>query len=459
MNILIIGAGRVGASVAENLSVNPENNITIIDSCEKRLSFLQSRLDVRCVLGDGSLPKTLNQAEAQNIDILIACTVSDATNLVACKIAKDKFNIPHRICRLRASSYLYQADFIKETFSVNSIISPENSVTEYLYHLVQFPEAHEVVSFEQGKISLINMRVRPSSRLIGRILPKNNTTLPELEAQIVEICRDNEYLDIEEENTIQAGDEILLAIDYVKTSELIHKLQKETQSTHHVMIAGGGNIGLRLAKLLDSEGYTVKIIEKDPDRCQELCEELDDHVLVLEGNATDEKLLHEEGIDGLDAWLSLTNEDEDNIMSSLLAKRLGAKRVISLIARQSYGELMQGSMIDIAVSPSQATISSLMTHVRDGSVKEGHRINLGQSEALKFKVIGNSQTSNVAGRTLSEINLPKGSRIACIIKDGEFTLPSHVLLLEEGDGVIVYAQDRDIMTRVEKLFRVSTLFT
>lgn len=457
MKILLIGAGRVGSSVAENL-VSEKNDITIVDTNKEQLSYLQERFDLRAIYGDGSSPDVLAQAGAEDSDLVVACAATDAVNLVACKLAKDLFNIPRRISRVRGHYYVQHPDVLQEHFGVDAIISPETSVTQYLQGLIEFPDALQVVHFAEGKISIAIIKISKRSTLLDYQIDEKHLNLPHGLGRILELVRNGESLPLDRLFNLRVDDELVLAIDTTEASKAIARLNRANKRARSVMIAGGGNIGARLATSLSSSGYNVRIIEQSRERCEQLAAQLPEDVLVLYGNGTDESLLVSENIDEMDTWVAVTNDDEDNIMSSLLAKRLGAHKVIALISRRAYGELMQGSMIDVAVSPSQATIGALLHEVRQGAIVRGHRLRRGEAEVIEFEVVGDEKSSNVVGRTIEEIRLPSSSQIAAILREGEIIIPDNDTVIEKGDHVIVYAGNRNVMKRIEKLFEVSLLF-
>lgn len=457
MKILVIGAGRVGASVAENL-VSEKNDITIVDTDKAQLSYLQERLDLRTVFGDGSSPDILALAGADDTDLLVACAATDAVNLVACKIAKDVFNIPRRICRVRGPYYSRHPEILHEQFGVDSTISPESSVTEYLHSLIEFPDAIQVVKFADGHLSVAIVQIGKRSTLLDYQIDQEHLNLPNGKGRILELVRDGESLPLQRVFNLKVGDELVLAIDTTQNNDVALRLSNDKRRTRSVMIAGGGNIGARLALALADSDYNIRIIEQSKARCEQLASILPDHVLVLQGNGTDESLLVSENIDEMDTWVALTNDDENNIMSSLLAKRLGARKVIALIARQAYGELMQGSMIDVAVSPSQATIGALLHDVRQGAVVRGHRLRRGKAEAIEFEVVGDKESSNVVGRQVDDLRLPRSAQIAAILREGQVLIPENDTVIQQGDHVVVYAGSREVMKRVEKMFQVSVLF-
>ena len=281
---------------------------------------------------------------------------------------------------------------------------------------------------------------------------------PDVTACVIDVLRNGRPLQAGTRTVITPDDEVVVVVDTRHARRAVRQLRDAEKTVRRVMIAGGGNIGMRLARQLAEESYSVRLIERDPARCEYLAVNLPGNVLVLQGNGTDEDLLRRENIGDMDTWLALTSDDEDNIMSSLLAKRLGAHKVIALINRPAYGELMQGSHIDIAVSPAQATMSELLRHVRRGDVVAVHRLRQGVAEAVEAVAHGDRKTSNVVGRRVSELRLPKGATIGALARGEEIIIPDADTVIESGDHVIVFVPSRQHMARVEKLFQVSASF-
>ncbi|WP_144631828.1 Trk system potassium transporter TrkA [Bordetella genomosp. 13] len=458
MKILIMGAGRVGTSVAENL-VSEHNDITVIDSDPAQLRYLQERYDLRGLHGDGTQVSVLEAAGAGDTDLFIACAASDSANMVACKIARQLFNIPRRIARIRMPEFADHPELMGEQgFCIDALISPERSVTTYLHSLIEFPEALQVVEFADGRVSVVTVRVGQGSPLANLPVDKLRDVWPDVAARVVDVLRGGRPLHAGSGTVVAPGDEVVIVVDTRHARRAVRQLREAEKSVRRVMIAGGGNIGLRLARQLAEENYSVRIVERDEKRCLYLAAELPNNVLVLHGNGTDEALLERENIDDMDTYLALTSDDEDNIMSSLLAKRLGARKVIALINRQAYGELMQGSHIDIAVSPSQATMSELLRHVRRGDVVGVHRLRQGVAEALEAVAHGDRSTSRVVGRAVGELRLPKGASIGALVRGDEILLPDDDTVIEQDDHVVVFVPSRQQMPRVEKLFQVSASF-
>jgi trk system potassium uptake protein TrkA len=458
MKILIMGAGRVGTSVAANL-VSEQNDITVIDTNPEHLRYLQDRFDLRVVLGDGTQASVLEAAGADDADLFVACSGSDAVNMASCKITRQLFNVPRRIARIRMRDFEDRPELMGEDgFCIDALISPERSVTAYLHSLIEFPEALQVVEFADGRISVVTVRVGHGSPMAHHPVAQLRDVWPDVSARVVDVVRNGRPLQADRGTVIEPGDEVVLVVDSRFARRAIRQLREAEKSVHRVMIAGGGNIGLRLARQLAEARYSVRIIERDLKRCEDLVAELPGNVLVLHGSGTDEELLENENIGDMDTWLALTSNDEDNIMSSLLAKRLGARKVIALINRPAYGELMQGSHIDIAVSPAQATMSELLRHVRRGDIVVAHRLRQGVAEAIEVIAHGDRSNSKVVGRAVRDIRLPRGASIGALARGDEIVMPDYDTVIQTDDHVIVFVPTRQMMPHVEKLFQVSASF-
>ena len=451
MKIVILGAGQVGSSVAESLA-SEQNDLTVVDLDLKRLRALQDRLDLRTVSGSGAHPSVLVEAGIDDADLLIAVTQSDETNLVACRLAARMFNVPRRIARIRATDYLANERVLGEEFEVDLAICPEQILTDYIVKLVEFPEALQVLDFAGGKVSLVAVRAFRGGPLVGRQLKDLRTQ----STRIVAIFRGDRSIVPEGQTVIEAGDEVFCLAASGHIREVMHELRRMDRPVRRVMIAGGGNIGLRLARALEHD-YSVRVIEHNNRRCELLAARLS-KALVLTGDTTDEELLEEEGIAEMDLFVAVTNDDENNIMSSLLAKRMGARRVVSLINRRSYVDLLQAGEIDIAISPAQATIGTLLAHVRRGDVVAVHSLRRGAAEALEAVAHGDRESSRITDRRIEEIDLPAGTTIGAIVRGDEVIMAHHDAVVRAEDHVIVFVMDKKTLPRVEKLFQVSAGF-
>ena len=483
MKIIILGAGRVGQSVADSL-VSERNDITVIDTDAERLRDLESRFDLRGVVGNGIEPAVLAEAGAQDTDLLIACAAQDETNLVCCKVAQLMFNIPKRIARVRSTGFQRDERLVgPEGFAVDRIICPEESLTRYIGKLIDYPEAMQVREFAGGRACLVSVRARAGAPMVGHTVAEMRNSTPDVAVRLVAIYRrfpeePDRFVACAGETRIEPGDEVFVLAAREHIAHVLATLHRSDASpvrpVRRIMIAGGGRVGLHLALELGKEPgrFLVKIIEDDSARCIELASRLPSDVLVLQGDTTDENLLGDESIDEIDLFLALTDDDEDNIMSCLLAKRLGARRVLALINRRSYADLMHGTQIDIALSPAQAMLGELLAYVRQGDVQAVHSLRRGVAEALEIVVRGDRKTSRVVGRKVSDLALPRDVHIGLIVRglpdspdvsadelrEPQVIIPRSGTVLESNDHVVFFLPLKRLVRDVEKLFRVSPTF-
>ncbi len=470
MKIVILGAGQVGSSVAENL-VSEANDITVVDTNAERLATLADRLDLRTVCGNAAHPATLENAGARDADLILAVTQSDETNLVACKLAATMFNIPTKIARIRSADYLSHPEiFSPENFAVDVPICPEQILTDYIVKLLEFPEALQVLEFARGKVSLVAVRAFHGGPLVGHEISYLRTHMPQIDARVAAIFRQDSAITPEGSTVVEADDEVFFIAATENIRGVMRELRRMDKPVKRVMLGGGGNIGRRLAKAIEDK-YEVKIIEYGKAAAERLAAELD-KTLVLVGDVTDEELLQAENIGDMDVYCALTNDDENNIMSSLLAKRLGVRKVIALINRSSYVNLLQSGRIDIAISPVQATIGTLLARVRRGDVAAVHSLRRGAAEALELVAHGDARSSRVVGRRVEEIELPKGATIGALVRqralpvregeepryEDQVIMAHHDVVIEADDHVIVFVVNRRMISRVEKLFQVDVGF-
>ena len=471
MKIVILGAGQVGSSVAENLA-SEANDITVVDTNPERLKKLQDRFDLRTVSGNAAHPAVLEQAGARDADMLLAVTQSDETNMVACKLAATMFNIPTKVARIRSADYLSHPEiFAPENFAVDLSICPEQVITDYIAKLLEFPESLQVLEFAGGKVSLVAVRAFHGGPLVGQEVQYLRQHMPHTETRVAAIFRQDSPIIPEGKTVVEAGDEVFFLAATENIRGVLRELRRMDKPVKRVMIGGGGNIGRRLAKAVESK-YEVKIIEFGKVAAERLAAELD-KTLVLTGDVTDEELLETENISDMDVYCALTNDDENNIMSSLLAKRMGARKVVALINRGSYVNLVQAGQIDIAISPAQATIGTLLAHVRRGDCVAVHSLRRGAAEALELVAHGDAQSSRVVGRRIEQIDLPKGATIGAIVRrhqragtagdgkplyDDEVIIAHHDTVIAPEDHVIVFVVNKRMVSRVEKLFQVDIGF-
>ncbi|EJM59101.1 MULTISPECIES: Trk system potassium transporter TrkA [Pseudomonas] len=457
MKIIILGAGQVGGSLAEHLA-SEANDITVVDTDGERLRDLGDRLDIRTVQGRGSFPTVLRQAGADDADMLVAVTNSDETNMVACQVAHTLFHTPTKIARVREAAYLTREEqlFQNEAIPVDVLISPEQVVTNYIKRLIQHPGALQVIDFAEGKAQLVAVRAYYGGPLVGQQLRQLREHMPNVETRVAAIFRRDRPILPQGDTVIEADDEVFFIAAKANIRAVMSEMRRLDETYKRIVIAGGGQIGERLAEAIESR-YQVKVIEMNPARCRHLSDHLDSTV-VLQGSASDRDLLLEENIADADLFLALTNDDEANIMSSLLAKRLGAKKVMTIINNPAYVDLIQGGDIDIAISPQLATIGTLLAHVRRGDIVSVHSLRRGAAEAIEAIAHGDAKSSKVIGRAIENIGLPPGTTIGAIIRDEEVIIAHDDTVIETGDHVILFLVDKKHIRDVEKLFHVGLSF-
>jgi len=447
----------VGGTLTEHLA-DEQNDVTVVDSSEAALRQLQDRLDIRTVKGDASKPTTLSDAGAEDADMLIAVTDSDECNMLACTIAYTLYRTPTKIGRIREVEYLNQDEtlFQSGAIPVDVTISPERLVTDAIHQLILNPGSLQVMDFASGKIRLVAVKAVEGGPIVGRELQEIREHMPNVDTRVAAIFRKSQSAIIPEGSTVvEPDDEAFFIAASGNIRAVTSELRKLDEPYKRVMIAGGGKIGASLAKRLERD-YQVKVLELNYDRCRVLSEELEESI-VLNGSANDSKLMQQENISNTDVFCALTNNGESNIMMSMLAKRLGAKKVITLITNSAYAELV-GQEIDIAISPQQITISSLLTHVRKGDISAVHSLRRGAAEALEITAHGDPKTSKVVGRRLDELDLPPGTTVGAMLRGDQVIIAHRHVVVEEDDHVILFLTDPSKISLVEKLFVVGGSF-
>ena len=456
MKIIILGAGQVGSSLAEHLA-DEKNDITVVDLDGDRLRELQDRLDIGTVTGAASHPDVLLRAGAEDAELLIAVTSSDEINMAACQVAYSLFRTPTKISRIRAGAYLQRPDlFNNDAIPIDVIISPELLVTRYIRRLIKYPGALQVVDFADGKVQLVAVRAYYGGPMVGKELREIRSHMPNIDTRVAAIFRRDRAIMPRADTVVEADDEVFFIASSENILPVMGELRRLDNPYKRILIAGGGNIGERLADSTEDH-YQVKIVEQSYARCRQLSENLD-RTIVLHGNASDRDLLIAESIEDVDVFCALTNDDEANIMSSMLAKRLGAKKVITLIANPAYVDLVQGGEIDIAISPQQITMGSLLTHVRRGDISNVHSLRRGAAEALEVIAHGDARSSKVVGKRLDEIENIPGSSIGAIVRGDQVLIAHRYLVVEPEDHVIVFLTDKSKIKKVERLFQVGLGF-
>jgi len=456
MKIIVLGAGQVGASVAENLA-REANDITVVDVNAKALHDLQDRFDLRTVVGHASHPDVLRRAGAEDADMILAVTNSDETNMIACQVAYTLFHTPTKIARVRAREYIaYSQLFTQEALPIDMLISPEQVVIDHVRRLIEYPGALQVLDFADGLVRLVAVKAYYGGPLVGHELRELKEHMPGIKSRVAAIFRRGTPIIPQGDTVIEVDDEVFFIAAKDDIRAVMSELRKLDKPIKRIILVGGGNIGKGLAAALEDR-YQVKLIDHNAERTQRIAEGLD-KTLVLLGDAADEELLLEENIESTDIFCAMTNDDEANILSAMLAKRLGAKKVMTLINRAAYVDLVESGEIDIAVSPHQATIGGLLAHVRRGDVVVVHSLRRGAAEAIEAIAHGDKKSSKVVGRAVGDIKLPRGTSISIIVRGEEVLVAHHDTVIEAEDHVILFLIDKKRITEVERLFQVGVTF-
>jgi trk system potassium uptake protein TrkA len=456
MKILILGAGQVGGTLAAHLS-SEEFDITLVDGDAPTLNTLRDKLDIQTVHGWASHPDILRQAGAEDADMLIAVTSSDEVNMVACQVCHTLFRTPTKIARVRAASYLDREGFFTaEHMPIDVLINPEQVVTDDIRQLLEHPGALQVLDFADSRIQLVAVKAFHGGPLVGQELRFLKEHMPRVETRVAAIYRRGRAIIPTGSTVIEADDEVFFIAARKHINAVMSELRRVERPFKRIIIAGGGNIGLRLAQSIESK-FNVKVIEYDKQRCEMLADTLQ-HAVVLNMDATDQERLLEENIEQCDAFCALTNDDEVNIMSSLLAKRMGVRQVIALIGKPAYVDLVQGGEIDIAISPQQATSSLLLSYVRRADVVRAHSLRRGAAEAIEAVAHGDAKSSRVVGRQIRNIPLPQGATIGAIARGDQVLIAHDDVVVEPEDHVILFLVDKRQIPAVERLFQVDISF-
>ena len=451
MKILILGAGQVGSTAAFSLAREEANEVTIVDKNPDVLRELQDRLDVRTVVGNASYPDVIERAGGRDADIIIALTNSDAINMVACQVAFTLFRTPTRIARIRARELMSREQlFGPDGIPVDVAISPSSLVTNYIEQLIRFPGALQVLDFADGRVRLVATRARGGGALVGHPLRELSEHIPNVESRVVAIFRGGRGIIPDGDTVVEEDDEVFFIAARKDIRTVLREMRKLDDPVRKVVIAGGGNIGLDLARALEATNQ-VKVIERDWTRARQISEQLS-RAVVLHGDSADEELLLEENIDSADVFVAVTNAEEANILSAMLAKRLGARRVMALISRPAYADLTQIGSIDVAISPQTVTIGSLLAYVRRGDVVQVHSLRRGSAEAMETIAHG-ARGGKVVGRPIEDIKLPEGAKIVAVARGDHVIMAHHDTVIENGDHVILFLSDKRHVEQVERLFQ------
>lgn len=378
--------------------------------------------------------------------------------MVACQVAYTLYRTPTKIARIRNPQYTQHSErlFAPDAVPVDVLISPEQLVTNYIQRLVETPGSLQVLDFADGKLQLVAVKAYHGGLLVGQELRFLKQHMPSVKTRVAAIFRKDRPIIPRGSTVIEAEDEVFFLAGRADIRAVMSELRRKEKNYKRILIAGGGNIGYRLALGLQKR-YSVKVLERNEKRCGWLSENLD-RAVILRGNASDQEMLLDENIEDVDIFLALTNDDEANIMASMLAKRLGARKVMTLINNPPYVDLVQGGEIDVAISPSQTTIGSLLTHVRRGDIVNVHSLRRGAAEAIEAVAHGDRRSSKVVGRAIEDIDLPEGCTVGAIVRRDEVLIAHDDMVIETDDHVILFLIDKRRIKEVERLFQVGLTF-
>jgi trk system potassium uptake protein TrkA len=438
--------------LAKYLSDEVENDITVIDKDATNLANLQRHLDIKTVCGFGSYPNVLEEAGIKDMDMVIAVTRSDERNMLACQLAHTLYKVEKKVARVRTAQYLDKKElFTESAIPIDFVITPEVLVTDYIKRMVSQPGAEQVFDFENGLVQLVETRAYTGTPIVGRPIKELHEHLPKTDVRIVSLFRDNQIIPAYGETFIQDGDRVYFVTKTQSVSQVLKEFRRLDRPYKNIMIAGGGLIGLDLAKFFEKK-HNVRIIELNEARTVELADALE-NTIVLNGNASDEMLLNSEGIDEVDLFFALTDSDEINVIVSILAKRLGAHKTIALVKSSVYEDLAQQSdYVDIVVSPDQITASGILAHIRKGDTMNVHSLRQGKSEAIEIVAHGDKFHSDLAEKAVEDIDFPDGVVAASVLREGEIFMCSRKFVIKENDRVLLILTDASKVHEVEVLF-------
>ena len=454
MKVIICGAGQVGFGIAERLSAEA-NDVSVIDSSPQLIQTISDMLDVRGFVGHGSHPDVLDQVGGGDADMIIAVTLHDEVNMVACQVAHSLFKIPTKVARVRAQSYLrehWRDLFSRENMPIDVIISPEIEVGEMVLRRLALPGAFDVMSFAEGQIAIVGVTCEEECPVVDTPLAQLTELFPDLRSVVVGIVRDNRIFVPRSGDQMLVGDEVYFVAARDEVERTLSIFGHEEKQASRVIIAGGGNIGLFVARELEARGSRAraKIIEASRSRAIAIADDLS-RTVVLHGSALDEEILREADVEQADTMVALTNDDQVNILSSVMAKRLGCQRALALINNAGYTSILRSLGIDAHVNPRAVTVSKILQHVRRGRIRGVHTVREGQAEVLEAEAL---DTSPLIGQPLREVALLDGMRIGAIYRQGKVIIPRGDTQINAHDRIVIFAL-ADKVPQVEQMFRVS----
>jgi trk system potassium uptake protein TrkA len=453
MKVIVCGAGQVGYNIARHLATE-NNQVTVIDQSRELVRRVTDTLDVRGIAGFASHPDVLEQAGAGDADMLIAVTYADEVNMISCQVAHSLFSLPTKIARVRAQSYLRPiwADlFSREHLPIDVIISPEIEVARAISNRLQAPGAFEMIPLAAGKVRLIGVRITEACPIINTPLRQLTTLFPDLHLTVIGIIRDDRTIVPTPADQMLVGDEVYFVVETSHVTRAMAAFGHEEPEAHRIVIVGAGNIGLFLAKELESNQaqLNVKMIEISKERAERAAQELS-RTIVVNGDALDLEILDEVNIQATDSIVTVSNDDEVNILSSLLAKRSGCRGAMTLVNNSTYEQLITTLGVDVVINPRAITVSTILQHIRRGRILSVHALREGVGEVIEAEAL---DTSEVVGPPLRDVRLDKGIIIGAIIRDGQVVMPRGDLSIKPKDRLVVFAEAQAIK-KVEKLFAV-----
>jgi trk system potassium uptake protein TrkA len=446
LKIIILGGGSIGGSVAKELS-SEENDVVVIDNNDENLEPIKGIEGIQAIHGNGSSPNTLAKAGLDEESLLLCLTDSEEINLLASLIGKQKFNAGRIVCRLKGSEYTKIAEEI--TPFVDFFINPEDLITDEIKSLLHHPGALEILDFAEGKIKLVSVYAKPSGILVGRQIKELKDDLPEYETRIPAIYRGDELIIPTGTTTINEGDEVYFIADEKHIEDVTKELQQLESQYKNIFVAGAGNIGKSLVKKINDD-FNTKLIDKNKDKCELASEELDD-VLILNSDAADKEFLSSEGISECDVFVAVTQDDESNVLCSLMSKKLGSKKSITIINKEAYFDLVGKNELDIIISPVQITVSHVLKFIRKGSVSNVHKVKKGMAEAIEIGVDASSE--KLKDKLISELGLDENINIPAIKRGEEVIMAHGNTQIHEDDHLIVFYKNKDVIDSFYEKFR------
>lgn len=457
MKIIICGAGRVGTTIAKRLA-EQRNDVTVIDRSVELTRTISETLDVRAISGHASDPDILDQANAADADMIVAVTQSDEVNMVACQVAHSLFDVPTKIARIRNQNYLRPiwADiFSRDNLPIDVVISPEIGVAHAIHHRIQVPGAFDIAPFSDDLVRVIGVVLTDDCPILDTPLRQLDALFPDLNITVMGIHRGGRTIVPSADDLMLVGDRVYFAVETVQLSRALAVFGLEEKPINRVIIIGGGNVGRYLAADIigNSDQIRVAVIEPDQGRANRVAE-LVPSAVVINGNALDADVLHEAGVADADIIVAVANDDEVNILGSLLAKRHGAKRAITLINNQTFAHLVGPLGIDIVIDPRDTTVSTILQEIRRGRIRGVYSLDAGRAEVLEAEAL---DTSPLVGRPVGKARLPDGIIFGAIIRDGRVILPRTNTVIQSRDRIIVFALQQAV-SKVEQLFAVRLEF-